>query len=229
MSYNNTGKELLKSAAKTDLKSSTLSLAEKMLDGNLDDGIIKDIPVLSTLIGIGKTFNNIRDYLFAKKLVSFLSGLENMDPNKRAIELNQINSNLNYQQQVGEKLLFILDRCEDQTKAFYVAKLFVAFLSKDINYNEFLEACAILERCFLNDLARFLNSDLEYLEGEFSAEDQPYDEAFPWFNAGLMHNTISSVKMEGAILSELDKPQKVTIRIWVNPVGRIIHKCLNNN
>ena len=58
-------------------------LGEVVIDAVMDDGVLRDVPILSTVVGIGKCIRNVSDVLFAKKLIVFLYGLKDADAQQR--------------------------------------------------------------------------------------------------------------------------------------------------
>lgn len=59
---------------------------------------------------------------------------------------------------VGEKLLYIIDKCDDYTNAENVAKLFSAMVKGNISYEQYLEASRIISRISMNELKLFMKS-----------------------------------------------------------------------
>lgn len=49
----------------------------------LDDGLLRDVPILNTVVGLGKCIRNVSDVLFAKKLMAFLYGLKDSNKQQR--------------------------------------------------------------------------------------------------------------------------------------------------
>lgn len=156
-------KEIKNSLDKTlknsDLQNVTGNLAEVALDSLLNDGVAKDIPIIGTIIGIGKLSVSVRDSLLLKKIVSFISELNNIPPEKRRNIIEEIDSSKKYRIQVGEKLLYIIDKCDDHEKSQMVAKLFAAFIGGSMDYGQFLKAAASIDRLLPNELMSFVNDD----------------------------------------------------------------------
>lgn len=159
---------LQKTIVSTEIENLAISLGEPSLDTLIESGILKDIPVLSTLIGVGKTISSVRDLLFLKKLIYFLSSLEKVPVNDREEIIAQIESSKEYRTRVGEKLLFIIDKCDDPKAAELIAKLFSAFLKKEITYAEFLKSSSIVNTIYISDLRSFVQNTRDY---HFKAED----------------------------------------------------------
>jgi hypothetical protein len=111
--YSNSLEETLKDS---DLQNVSTGLAEVVLDSLIDDGIAKDIPIISTVVGLGKVALGIKERLFLKKIIYSISELKSIPPKKRKYFVDKINSSGKFRAGVGEKLLFIIDRCEDHEK-----------------------------------------------------------------------------------------------------------------
>ncbi|MDD4592744.1 MAG: hypothetical protein PHG06_20315, partial [Parabacteroides sp.] len=52
--------------------SSSIELAEIGIDSLIDNGILKNIPIVSLLVGIGKTAQNIHDRNLLKQTLNFI-------------------------------------------------------------------------------------------------------------------------------------------------------------
>lgn len=144
------------SLVNTSLSDATIDLAESSIDKLIDNEVVKNIPIAKTLIGAMQAGANIRDRLFLKKIMAFLQNLDDVDVETRRKMINEINDSQKYRLEVGEKLLYIIDNCNDHEISEIIAKLFVAFLYEDISYNEFIIAAEIASRLTINDIEWFL-------------------------------------------------------------------------
>ncbi|MDD7985839.1 hypothetical protein PQO01_12865 [Lentisphaera marina] len=203
MKKNNIFDEVL---TNSELINVTSDFGEILLDKNLSDGVLKDIPILGTFI---KTYNigtSIKDHLFIKKMCSFLNEFSNISINERYKEISQINHSEKYKISVGEKILYILDRCEDHEKAELTGYLFLKFLQEHINYEQFLKMVSVIERLSINELHEFIKKDIEdfeysslgitesYVE-EVTVEDQDDWKASTKYvvNGGEMKSTLTDL------------------------------------
>ena len=139
-------------------KDSLMDVAEYSIDEVFNNEIIKQIPIVKTVIGVIQTGINIHDRLFLKKIVAFLVGINHIPEKQRKKVVDKINSSKKYQMRVGEKLLYIIDKCDDYTNAENIAKLFSAMVKGDISYEQYLEAPRVLARISTNDLNLFIQS-----------------------------------------------------------------------
>jgi hypothetical protein len=51
----------------TNLKEIIVDISEILADNLLEDGILKEIPIIGTILKLGKFTLNIKDHLFIKK------------------------------------------------------------------------------------------------------------------------------------------------------------------
>jgi hypothetical protein len=145
----------------SDLQNVTISLAEVFTDSLMENGIAKDIPIIGTVIGLGKTAVGVKESLFLKKVIYFISELSNIEASKRHEMIDKIDRSGKFRIKVGEKLLYIIDKCDDHEKSQVIARLFSAFLLGTINYDEFLRAAFIIDQLMVDDLKWFIESGWE--------------------------------------------------------------------
>ncbi len=144
---------------KSDLTSVTIDLAELGLDSLINEAILKNIPILSTLVGVGKTVQTVRDQLFLKKIIYFISEVGSIPQEERGKIINEIDQDEKVRIKVGEKLLYIIDKSEDHKSAEIIAKLFTGFLKREMSYDEFLKASVIINNIFIDDLLEFVKTE----------------------------------------------------------------------
>ena len=145
----------------SDLQNVTISLAEVFADSLMENGIAKDIPIIGTVIGLGKTAIGIKESLFLKKVIYFISELKNIRASKRHEMIEKIDQSGKFRIKIGEKLLYIIDKCDDYEKSQVIARLFSAFLLGTINYDEFLRAAYIIDQLMIDDLKWFIENGWE--------------------------------------------------------------------
>ncbi|PKP18451.1 MAG: hypothetical protein CVU07_02005 [Bacteroidetes bacterium HGW-Bacteroidetes-23] len=151
-------KSLGKTLVESDLTNLTSDILESILDEKIfEDGILKDIPIISSIIGVGKTINTVQNYLFSKKILAFLSGLSEISKEKRNKAISKINSNSKYGQSVGSKLLYLINSSQDHITSKLISKLFVVFIQEELTYQDFCKASLIINKIDIYDLEAFLN------------------------------------------------------------------------
>lgn len=158
-----------KTLRESDLTGLTLDYSEIGIDSFLSEGVLKEIPVAKTIYSLARVGANVRDYLFLKKILTFLQGIDKVSPAQRSKMINEIDKSNKFGIKVGEKLLYLIDSCDDHEISAQVAKLFKAFLEEDIDYDSFLDTSSIVRRVAPSDLKWFLRHEGEYTLEESGA------------------------------------------------------------
>jgi hypothetical protein len=170
-------KETLIETIKNDeLQNVSSEIAETILDSVFTEGILKDIPIIGTIVGLGKGYVSIQDRLFAKKLLSFLYQLRDIPFEQRAEQILKIEESDEYEKNVGEKLLFIVEKASDSQKASMIGKLFAAYLKEDISYTDFVRCSEIINKASIYCLIDLIKDDFTGV---------PIDDEDDFINSGL--------------------------------------------
>jgi hypothetical protein len=136
----------------SDLPTIAKDFAELAIDGILDDGILEDIPLVGSVIGIIKFSNSVNKHFAAKKLYKFLYQLNSVPQHLRVKKIDEINASQKYQSSVGEMIFEILDRIESDGKPEIVGKLFKAVIEERIDYLTYLRLSHIVKNLFYYDI-----------------------------------------------------------------------------
>lgn len=108
-------------------------MSEVGLDSVLNDGVLKEIPFIGTIIGFVKTGLAVRDWLFLKKLYLFLCELEKVPQEVRNEMIYKLESDRSYERHVGEDLALILDRLDAVNKAQLIGRVFSVYCQGKID------------------------------------------------------------------------------------------------
>lgn len=129
---------------------------EFVLDQVSNNEIVKDIPVVNTVANIVALSRSIPDYLFTRKLTKFLNCLDDVSPKDRerlreaAIDDKKINT-------LAEHVMNCLQKASDDTKAEFIACLFLAYSDSAIDAAGFRRALDLVDLIFVDDLIYFAN------------------------------------------------------------------------
>ena len=157
------GTELESILKDKNLQDASKELVEVGLDAVLEDGLVKDIPIIGTLSSLIKVGRNISDRLFAKKILAFLVCIDGVSVLDRQSMIDKINDSKKYKVKVGEKLLFMLDKADDDEKASWIGQLFKAYLEKKLSYQDFLLGSKLLNAIDRESFLNFLDLNSEYM------------------------------------------------------------------
>jgi len=124
------------------------NIAEAGLDNILNDGVLKNIPFFSTIISIYHIGTGIKDRHNIKKLAIFIdtlnSGIENEVKRKKYIDM--IQSNEKKTKKELEYILVLIDRYVGYSKPPMLAKLYLAYLHQNINWEKFVIYAEVVDR-----------------------------------------------------------------------------------
>jgi hypothetical protein len=148
-------KSIRETIAKSDLPGVIQDLGELSIDSLLDDGVLRDVPILGSLLSIGKTFGTVRDYILAKKLLSFLNELSGLSQAERDKLINKLEKDKEYEANIGEIIVDLLSRTDSDQKPILIAKAFKLYVQEKINYVELQRVNYAIERFQLCDLEEF--------------------------------------------------------------------------
>jgi len=184
----------------SDLQNVTIELAETFTDTLLNEGLLRDIPIIGTIVGLTKATISLNDRLLIKKLIYFISELKDIDVEKRNRLVSTIENSEKQRLKVGEKLLYIIDKCEDHITAKYISILFSAFLKEEITYTEFLRCSAIVQKLLIQDLDQFIQTKVEDIETNITE----YDKGVSDFQNSLITSGICATKTERVSIRDQD-------------------------
>ncbi|MRS05300.1 hypothetical protein EG832_19105 [bacterium] len=135
-----------------------LENVEALVDAFTDNEILKSIPVVGTALKIIKGAGDIRDRLFAAKLMTFLRALEKVAPEIKEKIRQRVAESPNEAKRVGETVLLLLDRLADLDKADIIAKVFIAYTYGHLKSDEFQRVAQAVDQAFVSDLSVFLQT-----------------------------------------------------------------------
>ena len=124
------------------------------VDTLFKDGLLKDIPIVSSIIGAGKFVYNIADRNAIKQLLVFINEYNQctISPNKLEEHRLKLRSNSrNLEKELG-RIMIILNRNIDSYKSVIEARFYSAYIEVEISWGVFCELCDITERMFLSDI-----------------------------------------------------------------------------
>lgn len=132
--------------------------AEIALDSVLEDGLLKDIPFVSTAISLYRIGKSIHEREHIRKLAAFLDEIRQhaLDEAAREEYLRKLRNNPKMRDKELEYALVIIDRYIGYDKPRMLAKLYLAFLQEEIDWNEFAAFSEVIDRLLPNDYQALL-------------------------------------------------------------------------
>lgn len=146
-------------AFETTLFDSTLSdacvdMAELGIDSLLDDGVFKSVPIVSVLVGLGKTAQNLHDRNLLKQTIKFINTFneKSITPAKLQKYKERIYNNPKFAEEELERVLIILNSNVDLKKSEILARFYRAYVEEQINWDTFCELSEVISRMFVSDI-----------------------------------------------------------------------------
>jgi len=208
-----------KSIISKEITHVTSDILEIGIDNFLEEGLLKEIPIVKSIIGVKNVGIAIRDKIFLKKIISFLFEIKSIPEEKRKKFIKKLNNNSKYNHKVGEKLIVIVDRLDDYNKSKLIGKLFCYTIQGRIDYDTFLRLSSIINNCFLSDLPRLklFKEDVQNIT-EF--------EKYQLFNIGLLEPIGIDGRTFFYSIEETPPPKKLQFKI--SEFGILIDDLLLN-
>ena len=158
-------KKTLSTAFADSLKEESIACigeyAEIGLDAVMEDGILKDIPIVSTVIVLFKIGNSITERHNLKKLLIFINEINNgiADEEKRKEYQQKLQSDEKFRNREIEYLFVLIDRYISYDKPQMLAKLYLAYLEGIIIWEELTMYAEVIDRFLLLDCKTLISGD----------------------------------------------------------------------
>lgn len=133
-------------------------IAEIGIDSVLSDGLLKDIPIFSLVLGISRTVKSIQERNFLKNTALFLSALnaKKIDTEKVSQYKGKLRNNKFAEKELG-RVIILLNQYIDNPKSQMLGKLFYEYVDQRFSWEKFCELTDILSRLFLEDFCYLPN------------------------------------------------------------------------
>ena len=132
-----------------------IEFAELGIDSILSDGVLKDIPIVGTIVGVGKLAHNVHDRNLLRQTLTFIKEFNRSSINSGKIEKYRKklhDSPQKLEEELG-RVLILLDQNVDTIKSTFEARFYVAYVDEKISWDTFCELCDITDRLFISDIA----------------------------------------------------------------------------
>jgi len=169
-----------------DLKDISIDLVEKVLDNEITDKLLKEIPILKSLVAARNMYQSYTDRIFIKKAMYVLLELGETNLKER-IELTKELDDID--ESGAEKILMAIDRFETIKKSKVYGRLCRLKAIGKLKYkDDFLRLTKLIQDAYLDDLILVTSfskgEKKEIHEGDY----------YPLINLGLIFQEPSEQK-----------------------------------
>lgn len=172
----------------SELKDITTDIVEKVLDNQVSDELLKEVPIVKTLVGIRTIYTTYSDRIFIKKAMNVLMELGDINWKDR-IELSR---DLDDEDSSGtEKILMAIDRFETIKKCKIFGRLCKLKALKKISVEDFSRLTKLIQDAYLDDLELIIYFVTEKKEKKLRIYEEEY---YPLISLGLIYQVQSEQK-----------------------------------
>jgi hypothetical protein len=137
----------------SDLSTIAVDLGEVALDSVLDEGLLRDIPVLGTIVNLAKAVSSIRDRVFLVKIRAFFEPCASLTDGERASFHDRMQKDPAFKAKVEEVLVLYLDKCDALKKAQIFGAVFIGLVRNAIDIETFHRVIYCVDQSFVMDIA----------------------------------------------------------------------------
>ncbi|MBN1763740.1 MAG: hypothetical protein JW860_00650 [Sedimentisphaerales bacterium] len=212
--------KLIKSLKVDKLKELASDYAELGLDSILDEGIVKDIPIIKSIASIAKIGLNIRDKLFTKKLLNFFKHAADTSKEQREAFIQKYCSNT---KRFEETILLILEQADNIEKPAIIGKIFKYCILGEINYEQSLRLSSMVNKVYWKDLLDWSKCRLDgYPKFEIT------EHCYSLVTSGIYESCLEEKRaMTIGDLGKAVQKEILVISYKLSHYGVVLHKIIN--
>ncbi len=158
-------------------KDPLVDLSQIALDELLKSDLLKEIPVVKTLLAIPATWRGISDYLLIKKILEFLFQLNSISSEEKSKFLKSLESH--EREKIIGQLVLVLEKHESYEKSKIQGKLFKALIKNKLTNIEYFALTYALTMLNTDNLERLVNFYIKVQPG-----------TSPEMDASLLYNFV---------------------------------------
>jgi len=143
---------------------------EISVDCLLNDGLLKDIPLVNTIHSISDICNTISDKLLFTKINKFLFELDIIPMVERIKLFEKLEQEPKLRQKISIYLLELFDKIDDENKAKMIFKVFQAYNDEIIDYEMFYRLNKVIKDISSIDISKVRN-----IKNEFNSKSSEKD------------------------------------------------------
>ena len=154
-----------------EARNAAVDVLELGLDSILEDGLLKDVPLLSTAVSLYKIGNSVKERHYIKKLAEFIRALNSGLVGDVQVQKfrDRILRDKKKTQKELEYILVLVDRYISYGKSTIIAKLYLSYLEDKLNWEEFSMYSELTDQLFMSDL-NFLQKEGKQIIPEASSD-----------------------------------------------------------
>jgi hypothetical protein len=144
--------ELKDSLFNDNVKDIGMDISELIIDNAMNEGVLKEIPIIKSIVAFCKTGMAIRERNLLMQTIAFIQGLneKNISQEKKEKYLNRL-SNIDIAEKELGRVLYLLDSQIENIQSKILGRMYFAYVEEEINWNKFCELAEANRRMFVSD------------------------------------------------------------------------------
>lgn len=191
--------------------------AELGLDALVEDGLFKDIPMISTAVAVYRIGKSIRERHHIAKLISFLNEINKnvVDKEKREEYRNKFSASDKFRNKELEYILILIDRYIGADNPKLLARLYLAYLDGKIQWTEFAQYAEVIDHLLPGDIYRS-NDGFKYARSKMDSRQR-------LAALGLMRGVVKNNSEQRGLMTSTSSE----LNYEMTKFGRILLNILN--
>jgi hypothetical protein len=140
------GKALVASLRSDEAIAVASQMAELAIDSQLTEGLLREVPVVGSVLAVARAGATVRDVLFVKKLFKFLSNFDGTSQPERDEMVRRLEGDSGYGRNVGEHLTYLLEKLDAHRKPAMVGRVFLSYMRGQIDVKTLNRLNTAIER-----------------------------------------------------------------------------------
>lgn len=133
------------------VKDLVVDVGEAALDSVFFKDFLKEVPILKTGYIAYEAYKKRKYNQFCQKVDRFFQDINSI-PEQERIEFEQkISLDPVQKTQLGEHIFAMIEKLDSEEKSAILAKIFINYVRKKINFEELVEMSMFLDRCLVTD------------------------------------------------------------------------------
>lgn len=134
-------------------KDLAIEASEFALDSLLQEGFIKDLPVIGSVAKLYSSAKAAQGYLFAQKIKRFFARVSDIPLEDRLRFTNELNNDESYKKRLSDLLPVLIDQLNDLEKAPLLANAFSGLVRQDYDLPTFQRLSHAIDKCLIDDFS----------------------------------------------------------------------------
>ena len=184
--------------------------AEVAIDSVLNDGVLKDIPIVGVIAGFCKFGISIREKNLLKQTLEFINAFNSgtISPERLTKYKNEIETNPKKAEEELGRCLIIMNSTIEKEQSKLLGRLYNSYVKGSISWSKFVELSDASHRLFVEDI-RILKEIDRRQEARVAVNDENAYKYYRLQSIGLLSSSNGVVNIENQDESELDLSSNV--------------------